>query len=217
MTPAPRVHPISEPGLSRAAVLAVAFALLGAFSCADQSDPGELAREADSARTADSMVLSGPGPAVVLLADSAAADSVAMASLPSRLRGDLDIRVLLSADALEDSSRAYCQPLSPDADAEVRKRLRGRWPDSLALVLFVRADRASGALNRVELVRRTADGGQRGYIWDRDAGETKAVEWPADFGRPDTYELPEGTPTPLALRGLGRRLLVLPCTGAPPG
>ena len=109
-------------------------------------------------------------------------------------------------------SRAYCQPLSDSTSREVRKRLRGK-VDGRVAVLFARADRASGVLNRVELVRRPAAGGQRGYIWDRAEDETKSVEWKPGGGTPETYALPEGTPAPRALRALGRRLIVLPCTG----
>lgn len=149
-----------------------------------------------------------------LLADSAVADSAALASLPDGLREDLAVGPLLTTAALRDSARAYCQPISDSTEPRVRKRLRGRWPDTLAVVLFVRADRASGALGRVELLRRTTDGQQRGYIWDANGNTTEAVEWMG--GRSVTRILPEGTPAPRALRGLGRRLLVLPCTGNPP-
>lgn len=156
-----------------------------------------------------------------LLADSAAADSAAFAGLPPRLRDDLDMGPLLSERALQDSALAYCQPLSDPTDREVRKRLQGRWPAQLAVVLFVRADRASGTVNRVELVRHVEEEGrgrgQRGYIWDRDTDETQAIEWAPGRSTPETYQLPKGTPTPRVLRGLGRRLLVLPCTGARPG
>jgi hypothetical protein len=151
-----------------------------------------------------------------LLTDSAAGDSAAWRSLPARLRRDLDLGPLLTERALRDSARAYCQPLADDTAMDVRKRLRGRWPDSLAVILFVRASRASGALKRVELVRRTTDGGQRGYIWAADGDQTQGAEWPRGSPRPETRTLPAGTPTPRALRGLGRRLLVLPCTGTPP-
>lgn len=150
-----------------------------------------------------------------LLADSAAGDSTALASLPPRLRSDFDLLPLFSEAALRDSARAYCQPLSDSASATERKRLRGTLQGRLA-VLFVRANRRSGVLERVELVRRPAEGGQRGYIWDREDDETKSVEWVAGRSTPETYGLPEGTPAPRALRGLGRRLLVLPCTGKRP-
>lgn len=152
-----------------------------------------------------------------LLLDSARGDSAAFASLPASLRRDMDLGPLLTAGALRDSARAYCQPLADDTATDVRKRLRGRWPDTLAVVLFVRAQRASGSLRRVELVRRTREGGQRGYIWDAESDVTQGAEWPQGASRPEVRTLPAGTPSPRALRGLGRRLLVLPCTGNPPG
>ena len=185
-------------------------------ACSDGPSPSRLARMSDSARSAAKADSLRPKTsAVSLLADSAAADSAAMASLPPRLRTDFDLLPLFSEEALRDSSVAYCQPLSDSTSAEVRKRLRGQLRGRLA-VLFVRANRRSGALERVELVRRPAEGGQRGYIWDRAEDETKSVEWAAGRGTPETYALPEGTPAPRALRGLGRRLLVLPCAGLRP-
>ena len=196
---------------------AATLCALGATAaCSEGPSPSRLARMSDSARAAAKADSARPKTsAASLLADSAAADSAALASLPPRLRSDLDVIPLLSERALRDSTRAYCQPLSDSASAEVRKRLRGQLEGRLA-VLFVRADRRSGALSRVELVRRPAEGGQRGYIWDRADDQTKAVDWVAGRSTPETYVLPEGTPAPRALRGLGRRLLVLPCTGARP-
>ena len=147
----------------------------------------------------------------------AAADSVALATIPGRLRPDFDIVPQVTVDALRDSVTAYCQPLSDSGDAQVRKRLRGEWPRGHLTVLFVRADQGTGTLQRVELVRRPPQGNQRGYIWDADSDETTAVEWTAGRRDPDTYLLPEGTPMPRALRALGRRLLALPCVGRAPG
>ena len=150
-----------------------------------------------------------------VLADSAAGDSAALATMPPRQRADFDVLALLTDEALADSARAYCQPLSDSTDAEVRKRLRARDGDGLAVVLFARADRATGAVLRVELVRRTPGDGQRGYIWDDDAQTLSALEWEGGRSAPEQYDMPAGTPAPRALRGLGRRLLALPCTGTP--
>lgn len=186
-------------------------AVLAAGACGDR--PPKPWPGAQTSAPRDSVVRPGTTPAT-LLADSAAGDSAAFASLPDALREDLTVGPLLTTAALRDSARAYCQPISDSTDPQIRTRLRGRWPDTLAVVLFVRADRASGALGRVELLRRTTDGQQRGYIWDGDGNVTEAVEWLG--GRSVTRVLPEGTPAPRALRGLGRRLLVLPCTGKPP-
>ena len=202
----------STSGVSVSIIPAAGVALiLAAAGCSDRPPKPWPGTQTTAARD------SAPRPtttAASLLADSAAADSAALAGLPDALREDLAVGPLLTTAALRDSARAYCQPVSDSTDREVRKRLRGRWPDTLMVVLFVRADRASGALGRVELLRRTADGQQRGYIWDGDGNTTEAVEWLG--GRSVTRVLPEGTPAPRALRGLGRRLLVLPCTGNPP-
>ena len=213
-----RVTPISgatrpnqEPTISRIALLALA-SLIGLSGCAERPP------DADSARASGTAAPTRPSAAALaLLADSATADSVALATLPPRQRGDLDLGPLLTEDALKDTSVALCQPLSEPGDPQLRHRLKGRWPDRLAVILFVRADRASATLQRVELVRRTVDSVQRGYTWDRDGDRTQAVEWPRTGGPAQTYELPAGTPAPLALRALGRRLLALPCTGASPG
>lgn len=117
--------------------------------------------ERNEARDTTSAATRGPE---ALVRDSAAADSMALAAIPERLRQDLDIAPQVTRDALRDSLTAYCQPLSDADDAEVRKRLRGEWPRGHLTVLFVRADRETGALRRVELVRRPPQGNQRGYI-----------------------------------------------------
>jgi hypothetical protein len=150
-----------------------------------------------------------------LLADSAAGDSAALRSLPPALQDALDVGDALSPAALRDTAQARCDQLR-GAPNELRPRLRAKLPDGTALVLFARADQPGGTLRRVELVRRTANGGQRGFIWRADEDETSSVEWP--FGRgeaPETTVLPRGGPVPRALRALGRRLLVLPCGASP--
>lgn len=185
--------------------------LLAAALVAACSDDGATTREPPAA-----LVQAPTSTAEALLRDSAAADSSALAALPAPQQPDFDILGQISREALGDSVTAYCQPMSDSTEAEVRKRLRGHWPPGYITVLFVRADRATGALQRVELVRRPPDAIQRGWIWDNDSRRTTAVEWKAGQRTPETFTLPEGTPTPRALRALGRRLLVLPCTGVPP-
>lgn len=210
---APRSRVVETGIVASVKVLVLAGMGLLLSSCSDGPSPSRLARMADSARAAAKADSARPRTsAASLLRDSAAADSAALSNLPARIREDFDIAELFSARALQDSSRAYCQPLSDSSSREVRKRLRGK-VDGRVAVLFARADRASGVLNRVELVRRPAAGGQRGYIWDRAEDVTKSVEWKPGGGTPETYGLPEGTPAPRALRALGRRLIVLPCTG----
>lgn len=162
-------------------------------------------------------VSAAPSPAEVLARDSAHADSIALATVPERLRRDFDIGPQMATGAEGDSVLSYCQPLSDDDDRQIRKRLRGEYPRNHLTVLFVRADRLTGALQRVELVRRPPQGTQRGYIWDGESDKTTAVQWTAGRRDPETYTVPEGTPTPRALRALGRRLLLLPCEGSRPG
>ena len=150
------------------------------------------------------------------LADSAAGDSAAFATLPPALQRDLDVRAVLTPAALRDTARVRCDRLPGGAAGELRHRLRARLGGGTALVVFVRADSATGALRRVEVVRRERGRGQRGFIWNTP-DETTSVEWPA--GRhtaPEAAPLPRGGPAPRALRGLGRRLLALPCPPAPP-
>ena len=147
-----------------------------------------------------------------LLADSAAGDRAAIASLPPALREAMDLGTLLAPAALRDTARVRCDQLGGGVPGEVRTRLRARLEDGTALVLFARAERATGSLRRVELVRRTPGRGQRGFAWRADEDETSSVEWPAEQGLPpETMVLPRGGPAPRALRALGRRLLVLPC------
>lgn len=135
--------------------------------------------------------------------------------LPPGRQEDFAVLELLSPTALSDSSRAYCQPFADTTDQDTRRRLRSQWPEPWITVLFVRADRETGVLKRVELVRRQRGGTQNGYIWDAERGETRTIEW-SGAGQQE-FTVPEGTPLPRALRGLGRRLLVAPCNGEPYG
>jgi len=148
---------------------------------------------------------------VHVAADSARADSVALASLPPRLAAEFDVGALLTADALRDTLHVRCEPLGTPAAPELRRRLRAVRPDSTRMVLFARAARTGGALHRVELVRRHADGSQRGFIWTAAGDVVQTIEWPATGGRPEITQLPRGEPTARALRALARRLLALPC------
>ena len=156
-----------------------------------------------------------PAAPVVQLADSAAGDSAAFATLPPPLQRDLDVRAVLTPAALRDTARVRCDRLGGGAGGELRHRLRARLGDRTALVVFVRADSATGALRRVEVVRREPGRGQRGFIWNAP-DETTSVEWPAGRNTaPEAAPLPRGGPAPRALRGIGRRLLALPCAAAP--
>ena len=170
---------------------------------------------ADSARAvakADSL-RSKTSPAS-LLADSAAGDSIAFTRLSAEHRRDLDLRAVMTERALGDTTRVYCQPLTDSTSREIRHRLRATLPSGAYVVLFARASRASGVLHRVELVRRPpSGGGQRGYSWDGAADESRLVVWAPGGETPDVTGLGEESGAPRALRGLGRRLLLLPCRG----
>jgi hypothetical protein len=186
--------------------------MLGVAAAAAACDGGSLRQDTPAPGVQAAAATTTPAS---LLRDSAAADSQALAMLPAARQQDFDVLDLLSETALSDSSRAYCQPFADTTDGDTRRRLRSSWPEPWITVLFVRADRASGSLRRVEMVRRRRNGPQNGYIWDAERNETRAIEWTA-AGQQE-YTVPEGTPVPRALRGLGRRLLVAPCDGEPYG
>ena len=170
------------------------------------ADSARAAAKADSMRPKTS--------AASLFADSAAADSLAVTRLTAEHRRDLDLRAIMTESALRDTTKAYCQPTTDSTSREIRHRLRGTLPSGAYVVLFVRADRASGVLQRVELVRRPpSGGGQRGYSWDRAVDESRLVVWAPGRPEPEVTGLSEESGTPRALRGLGRRLLLLPCRG----
>ena len=92
--------------------------------------------------------------------------------------------------------------------------MRFRFADESA-VLYVVADDASGTLGRVEYIRRVPGRGQRGLIWDGERDRTTSTWWKETVNglsrRVERGEVPRGSPLPRALRGLGRRLLLLPC------
>ena len=79
----------------------------------------------------------------------AVADSAAFARLPPTLARELDVRSVLTAAALRDTTRIVCESLRATDTVDVRRRLRAVLPDSARTVLFVRARRGDGALQRV--------------------------------------------------------------------
>lgn len=153
-----------------------------------------------------------------LVADSAAGDSAAIATLPDGLAP----LFALHAQFRDGSARALalfeCIQLPGRRDDEVRRRLQLRFADSSAAVLFGIADRARGTLKRVEFVRRTPRAGQRGFIWDGVRDRTQSIWWfegPRGLSRRDERgDVPRGGPVPRAVRALGRQLFVVPCAEA---
>ena len=181
---------------------------IACLACRDDASGSRLGRLAESARVRGA---EGPPPATSpasLLRDSAAADSVALATLPATLREDFDVDAELQRARRNAAAESTCREISDSTDVEIRKRLRVQETDNL-LILFVRAHRRSGELKRVELLRRVGQRPQRAWVWDVERAELEAVEW--TDGRQQSYTVPPGTPTPRALRALGRRLLVLDC------
>jgi hypothetical protein len=151
-----------------------------------------------------------------LAADSAHADSAAFAALPPALAPVLDIRGEMDPAAWPAFLLAECLDLTPRRAGEVRRRLQLRLPDTTAIVLFAVGDTASGALERVEFVRRMPRNGQRGLTWDGARDRTISLWWTetAERGisrRAERGTVPRGSATPRALRGLGRALLAREC------
>lgn len=158
-----------------------------------------------------------------LAADSAAGDAAAFASLPPALGPWLDIRPLLSDDALDALPLAECRSLEPVDPDRQRRRLRLRLEDSSVVVLYAVAgpipfaaeEPRFGRIERVEFIRRTPRQGQRGILWDGDRDRTVSTWWnETQWGlsrRVERGELPRGGPVPRALRALGRQLFLLPC------
>lgn len=153
-------------------------------------------------------------PARRQLADSAAGDSAAFAALPPSLAAALDVRRVFDPQFLADTTLAYCQPLGAQRSPHQRRRIRVRLGDTL-VVLFARAERRTGDLQRVELVRRPLDGGlQQGFTWDVQGDEAREVEWVADVASAtESGPIPRGSPAPRAIRALGRLILAAPCAG----
>lgn len=153
-----------------------------------------------------------------LAVDSAAGDSAAFASLPPALEPWLDVRELLTAEELEALPLAECRILESVDDSRQRRRLRLRLADTSVVLLYAVADAQTAKLDRVEFIRRTPRDGQRGILWDGDRDRTISTWWTeTPWGlsrRVERGELPRGGPVPRAMRGLGRRLFVMPCEPA---
>ncbi|MDH5234513.1 MAG: hypothetical protein OEW77_06095 [Gemmatimonadota bacterium] len=156
-----------------------------------------------------------------LVADSSHGDSSAFATLPSTLAGVLDVRALLESTVLDSLPLADCTDLRAQGPSETRRRLQLRLSDSTAIVLFAVADKTSGALERVEFVRRMPGHGQRGLTWDALRDRTTSLWWnefPRGISRrAERGDLPRGGPVPRAVRALGRQLLTLPCPDSSAG
>lgn len=148
-----------------------------------------------------------------VVADSSAGDSAAFAALPSALREFLDVRA-----AMDDSLPDSCDVMPARQRHEERRRLRMTDADSSRVLLYAVADDSTGVLERVEYIRRIPKQGQRGLIWDGETDRTTSTWWSETrWGlsrRVERGEIPRGGPLPRALRGLGRQLLLLPCTAA---
>jgi hypothetical protein len=153
-----------------------------------------------------------------LAADSAIADAAAFASLPRGLSTLLDLREELVPESLTVANEAECVVLERQRRGEEQRRLTMRLADSSTVVLFVIAEDSTGALERVEFIRRLPRSGQRGLTWDAKRDLTTSAWWTEPQAgvrrRPDRGDIPRGGPVPRALRALGRRLLTLPCEEA---
>lgn len=146
-----------------------------------------------------------------IVADSLVGDSAALATLPPSLREFIDVR-----DVLTDSAADRCDVMPSRQRHEHRRRLRLIFPDSSRVLLYAVADDSSGTLERVEYIRRMPSQGQRGLIWDGERDRTTSTWWgETRWGlsrRVERGDIPRGGPLPRALRGLGRQLMLVPCT-----
>ena len=149
-----------------------------------------------------------PATAAAFSPDSLRADSAAFDALPPPLRELLDVRTRIRRESADPN--LVCVALSATSDGSTRQRLQGRLGDGTSLVVFARSSK-SGALRRVEFVRRVASGEQRGFTWDAEGDETKGMDWPAGSSVSTSYPVPRGGPVPRALRALGRLVASWPC------
>lgn len=154
-----------------------------------------------------------------LYADSLAGDSAAFAALPRALRGWLDVRTLVDPASWDSIPGAVCNELEPSSLGLRRRRLSLRLPADTVVVVYAVADGATGALDRVEYIRRTPKAGQRGLVWDAARDRTQSTWWAeTPWGlsrRVERGDIPRGGPVPRAMRGLGRRLFTLRCDADP--
>lgn len=154
------------------------------------------------------------------LADSAAGDSAAFATLPPALGTWLDVREHLHEATRADLDFHECVEMETDDAMLRRRRVRMRLPDETFVVLYAVADRGNGELDRVEYIRRQRRDGQRGLVWESSRDRTFSTWWPEGSRglsrRSERGEIPRGGPVPRALRALGRELFVIPCQPAPP-
>lgn len=145
-----------------------------------------------------------------LATDSLPGDSAAFAGLPPALHEFLDVR-----EALADTA-ARCDEMPSRHRHELRRRARFQFADSSRVLLYAVADDSTGHIARVEFIRRIPQHGQRGLIWDGERDRTTSTWWSETrWGlsrRVERGEIPRGGPVPRALRGLGRQLLLLPCS-----
>lgn len=152
------------------------------------------------------------------LADSAAADSAAFNALPDPLREFLDVRDALIVARATSADSTRCRVLEPAPIGSTRRRISFRFGDGSSAVLYAVAQPATGALSRVEYIRRVPTRGQRGLIWDGERDRTTSTWWTETrFGlsrRVERGEIPRGGPVPRAMRGLGRQLMLVPCLPA---
>lgn len=148
---------------------------------------------------------------IIASVDSVRADSAAFATLPPGVLDVLDVRSRITPESADPN--LVCVPLSRTSDGSRRQRLQGRIGDGTSLVVFARTS-ASGAIARVEFIRRLQSGEQRGYTWDALGDATTASEWKAGETNATSYPVPRGGPIPRSLRALGRLVLMWSCPQA---
>lgn len=151
-----------------------------------------------------------------LYADSAAADSAAIETLPPSLEA-LDLRQHLTPEGLADLS-AECHTLPGDRRGESIRQVAMKVNDGSTILVYVAADDSTGMLERVEFIHRIPRHGQRGLTWDGRHDHTSSAWFPEpERGvrrRVERGKIPRGGPIPRALRAAGRQLLTLPCEPA---